>query len=131
MVFPYKSFITKEDVRIYGGYRLEEILIQDDTPNVDTLCDNALREIARMIYDYLPPYKRDAIYADKNNEEALARCQLYQMVYIIENGDLSSRNGSSNFININELRGYRNLAPSAYQEMLKQGWLYCGGINIC
>lgn len=121
--FPYKSFITEDDVRTQGGYRLSEVIIDDDSGSTETTVANFLREVARIIYDYLPPHRADSIYADPANEEALARCQFYEAIYIIENGDLAARKG--------DLTGYQNLAKSAYFEMLRNGWLYAGGVVKC
>ena len=125
--YPYASFIDSNDVRLNTGYRLEDILLDAEEENA---VDNALREIARMIYDKLPPFERRRIYADPANKEALARCQMYQIVYILENNDISTRNGigiaGPGLVSLDDLRGWRVIAPSVYEEFMEHGWLYRG-----
>ena len=130
--FPYESFISEDDIRINGGYRLSECLQPDDTGNTELLVANALLYFARMIYDWLPINTRDEIYANPKNEKQLALAQFYQAIYVLENGDISSRTGNGDtLISLNDLRGYRSIAPSALNVLAKNGWLYRGGVKLC
>lgn len=122
---PYKSLITEKDVYTYSGYRLKTRLAKGDEANMDIVVNLFLQECARMIYDYIPAYLRDEFYSDKDNENILKRCQLYQAVYIFENGgDISGKVGletviRTGYITIDQLRGSRSIAPSAVKELAK------------
>ncbi len=130
---PYKSHITIEEFEKNSGYNLTDRLSQDDGPNESEIASRFLTEIAGMVYQLISSRRGDAfaktLYSADDDEvnEILALAEYYQAVYIFENGgSLSAFNGSDNFININELRGYRNYDEKAITILENNGFLYCG-----
>lgn len=129
--FDYNSHITADDFKEYAGYRLQERLLADDGPSPDDVARRFLLEVSRMVFQCISKHagveKAKYIYSSDDEEivDVLKRAELYQAIYIFENGDLASSNGPIN-INVEELRGYRNYSDAMLTELINARLLYTG-----
>lgn len=89
MTLPYSVLITKEDVLNFGGYDLENIE-KGFHQTIEDAITQFLNEVARSIY-YLVKSNRgtadtNLIFADTSITNTLAEAQLYEAIYIIQEG---------------------------------------------
>lgn len=132
MELPYKSYITEADLLSLKGYKLSQILKIDHSGNSTQTVEHWLLEIASIVYNCVLEICNRQDYAEYicTNEEyknVIARCQLEQAVYVIENGNLLSISGQGETMDLKEMRKIRAYAPLMLNE-LRAARLVYGGV---
>lgn len=131
MTLPYKSYITADDILKYKGYRLDKVLATDHSGSTNETIEHFLLEVASVVYNcVLETCNRqemaEFICTSEDFENLIARCQLEQAVYILENSNLLSMANLKEGADIKEIRKVRSYSPLMLNE-LKASRIFFGG----
>ena len=132
MEYPYKVYITKEDV-LKRGYDLTQTLSVDDQGHIDATIDSFLEEVASTIYNLVLTKVSDPTIAKyictlESYQNDIAICQLEQAVYLLENGNLLSTSGEGTNLTLDDIRGAKAYSAIAYNHVEVMTKYLFGGI---
>ena len=124
MTKPYKVYITEDDLYEEKGYSLNTSLRVDHTGDIEQTKKHFLDEIASIIYTKIVDITKNSdraelICTDPYFETKLARLQLEQAVYVLENGNIYSVADDSGQIDMTRLKADSNALSSLVEKELE------------